>query len=179
MFQILGYQPKGGTRVDGSNLADVNLADLTIQEIDANGNIIRTLSENEYSYLLNTEENSEQTETEFTLNDGQVRLNNTNYYIFYGQWKTFQKGLKVVAEVSGTPGQPVNARISEWETKVTSDSVLVTSKDAVYDADGKATITVEFLKDVSADFSIQTDHGVYQAISIVSATVTNLSLIHI
>ena len=87
MFQILGYQPKGGTRVDGSNLADVNLADLTIQEIDANGNIIRTLSENEYSYLLNTEENSEQTETEFTLNDGQVRLNNTNFYIFYGQWK--------------------------------------------------------------------------------------------
>lgn len=35
VFQILGYQPKGGTRVDGSNLADVNLADLTIQEIDA------------------------------------------------------------------------------------------------------------------------------------------------
>ncbi len=174
VFQILGYQPKGGTRVDGSNLADVNLADLTIQEIDANGNIIRTLSENEYSYLLNTEENSEQTETEFTLNDGQVRLNNTNFYIFYGQWKTFQKGLKIVAEVSGTPGQPVNARISEWETAIKSDSVLVTSKDAVYDADGKATITVEFLKDVSADFSIQTDHGVYQAISIVSATVTNV-----
>lgn len=143
VLQITGYQPAGGKRTDGSDLADAILKDVTIYETDADGNIVRTLPTSEYSYLVNTADDVK-TETK-KYGSPQIDSYSSGNYWFRAQ--TYPKGMVLKFEVIGTPGASVNPTVDNKE------SIVVTS-DAVYDADGKAVVTMTFTNDVTSQFNL-------------------------
>lgn len=166
VLQITGYQPAGGTRTDGSDLADAILKDVTIYETDADGNIVRTLSTSEYSYLVNTADDVQVTEEDYDSvsitsyrNPWSDKL--YSYYQFQARWNNgtvmpYEKGVEVVLEVKGQAGKDVNAAISDQNI----GSKIEISGDTKYDENGKAQIKLTFLEEVntSSVFSLVTEN---------------------
>lgn len=166
VLQITGYQPAGGTRTDGSDLADAILKDVTIYETDADGNIVRTLPTSEYSYLVNTADDVQVTEKNYdsvSIISYRSPWSDKLYshYQFQVRWNNgtvmpYEKGVEVVLEVEGQAGKDVNAAISDQNI----GSKIEISGDTKYDENGKAQIKLTFLEEVntSSVFSLVTEN---------------------
>ena len=166
VFQIVGYQPPGGTRTDGSDLVDAVLANLDIDELDADGNVVRKLPTSEYSYLVNTADDVKVTEEDYDSvsitsyrNPWSDKL--YSYYQFQVRWNNgtvmpYEKGVEVVLEVEGQAGKDVNAAISDQNI----GSKIEISGDTKYDENGKAQIKLTFLEEVNTGsvFSLVTEN---------------------
>lgn len=175
VLQITGYQPAGGKRTDGSDLADAVLKDVTIYETDADGNIVRTLPTSEYSYLVNTaddvktETKDEKNYTTACWNGGWYNFYNYNSY-------TYQKGLIIEFEVEGTPGKEVSPALCSGAT---ADEVSISSDSStVYDANGKARIIITIKKDFSKEFCISTSNAIQdkKTFNIISSKLTTTTV---
>ena len=166
VFQIVGYQPPGGTRTDGSDLVDAVLTNFDIDELDADGNVVRKLSTSEYSYLVNTADDVKVTEEDYDSvsitsyrNPWSDKL--YSYYQFQVRWNNgtvmpYEKGVEVVLEVEGQAGKDVNAAISDQNI----GSKIEISGDTKYDENGKAQIKLTFLEEVNTGsvFSLVTEN---------------------
>ena len=166
VFQIVGYQPPGGTRTDGSDLVDAVLANFDIDELDTDGNVVRKLSTSEYSYLVNTADDVQVTEEDYDSvsitsyrNPWSDKL--YSYYQFQVRWNNgtvmpYEKGVEVVLEVEGQAGKDVNAAISDQNI----GSKIEISGDTKYDENGKAQIKLTFLEEVNTGsvFSLVTEN---------------------
>lgn len=175
VFQIVGYQPPGGTRTDGSDLVDAVLANFDIDELDADGNVVRKLSTSEYSYLVNTaddvkaETKDEKNYTTACWNGGWYNFYNYNSY-------TYQKGLIIEFEVEGTPGKEVSPALYSGAT---ADEVSISSDSStVYDANGKARIIITIKKDFSKEFCISTSNAIQnkKTFNIISSKLTTTTV---
>lgn len=166
VFQIVGYQPPGGTRTDGSDLVDAVLTNFDIDELDTDGNVVRKLSTSEYSYLVNTADDVQVTEEDYDSvsitsyrNPWSDKL--YSYYQFQARWNNgtvmpYEKGVEVVLEVEGQAGKDVNAAISDQNI----GSKIEISGDTKYDENGKAQIKLTFLEEVNTGsvFSLVTEN---------------------
>lgn len=166
VFQIVGYQPPGGTRTDGSDLVDAVLTNFDIDELDADGNVVRKLSTSEYSYLVNTADDVQVTEEDYDSvsitsyrNPWSDKL--YSYYQFQVRWNNgtvmpYEKGVEVVLEVEGQAGKDVNAAISDQNI----GSKIEINGDTKYDENGKAQIKLTFLEEVNTGsvFSLVTEN---------------------
>lgn len=175
VFQIVGYQPPGGTRTDGSDLVDAVLANFDIDELDTDGNVVRKLSTSEYSYLVNTaddvkaETKDEKNYTTACWNGGWYNFYNHNSY-------TYQKGLIIEFEVEGTPGKEVSPALYSGAT---ADEVSISSDSStVYDANGKARIIITIKKDFSKEFCISTSNAIQnkKTFNIISSKLTTTTV---
>lgn len=175
VLQITGYQPAGGTRTDGSDLADAILKDVTIYETDADGNIVRTLPTSEYSYLVNTADDVK-TETKDEKNYTTVCWNGGWYNFYNHNSYTYQKGLIIEFEVEGTPGKEVSPALCSGAT---ADEVSISSDSStVYDANGKARIIITIKKDFSKEFCISTSNAIQdkKTFNIISSKLTTTTV---
>lgn len=179
VLQITGYQPAGGKRTDGSDLADAVLKDVTIYETDADGNIVRTLPTSEYSYLVNTADDVK-TETKDEKNY-RTYCDSAGWYNFRKYdlgWKeyTYQKNLTIEFEVEGTPGKEVSPALCSGAT---ADEVSISSDSStVYDANGKARIIITIKKDFSKEFCISTSNAIQdkKTFNIISSKLTTTTV---
>lgn len=173
VLQITGYQPAGGTRTDGSDLADAVLKDVTIYETDADGNIVRTLPTSEYSYLVNTIDDAKV--DKYQLDSNQVgAVSNKNWYAIKPKGGLFPKGLSIKVKIYGEPGKDANVRFSEFAGEDKIKNVKITAESDKYDEKGEVVATIEFLDNAVAEFEIRTDNGVGK-ISAMDATLTTIT----
>ena len=167
-FEITGYQEKGQTRVDGSNLVDADLFSVSVRDINTN----RLLSTSEYSYLDSIEE---ETKIETVDCDDPTKANTSNLvswnagsYRVYSWNYTFLKGTELVVEVEGTP----NAETGLQQWNISSSKGIVTLIDDHFDENGKAKVKIKITIDCSnsdiCEFSVT--NATTKSIKFVSAT---------
>jgi len=171
IFEITGYQPSGGDLVAGSDLIDAILFSVKVEELDS-GNVTRTLSASEYSYLVNTEvvENTK-------ITDCMVNFYSSyqGYYYSCGDniWDSttlFYAGEVIIVEVEGIAGASVSpVKISNAE------KFNIMALDTVYDSEGKARIQIEILTDFTGQIGINTANATSMNITIESATLTTVT----
>ena len=168
-FEITGYQEKGQTRVDGSNLVDADLFSLNVRDINTN----RLLDTSEYSYMDSIVEDRRVE----TVDCGDPTKSNAanlisyqegSYYVYSFNY-TFLKGTELVVEVEGTPGEKVE--LTQYSP--TDNTITATPETDSYDADGKVRIKIKFnrnSKNENPACNFTTKHATSKNITFVSAT---------
>lgn len=143
-FEITGYQEKGKTRVDGSNLVDADLFSVNVRDINTN----RLLDTSEYSYIDSVVEDRRVERTELGTHGTFNSYNYGEYFIRAWDY-TYLKGTELIIEVEGKPGTDVNA---------TSDATNITLETSSnqYDENGKAQIKIIFKENNTKDITIKT-----------------------
>ena len=143
-FEITGYQEKGQTRVDGSNLVDADLFSVNVRDINTN----RLLDTSEYSYMDSIVEDRRVERTELGTHGTFNSYNYGEYFIRAWDY-TYLKGTELIIEVEGKPGTDVNA---------TSDATNITLETSSnqYDENGKAQIKIIFKENNTKDITIKT-----------------------
>lgn len=144
-FEITGYQEKGKTRVDGSNLVDADLFSVNVRDINTN----RLLDTSEYSYIDSIVEDRkvETIDCDDPTKSNAQNLNCVkngswkNYYINTFNYK-YLAGTELIIEIEGTPGAQFSVT-QEGGTDTTTLSAL----SEKYNENGKAQIKVTFKKD--------------------------------
>lgn len=144
-FEITGYQEKGKTRVDGSNLVDADLFSVNVRDINTN----RLLDTSEYSYIDSIVEDRK---VETIDCDDPTKSNAQNLNcVKNGSWKNYYintfsckylAGTELIIEIEGTPGAQFSVT-QEGGTDTTTLSAL----SEKYNENGKAQIKVTFKKD--------------------------------
>ncbi len=176
IFQITGYKEANGSRIDGSGLVDAVISYIQIEEIDADGNTIKTLTSDDYSYLIDTydetvtdtkdltEDYSNGSKYQYAVNGAtwnNITLTNGGY---------FSNGLELILEVEGSAGKEVSPSISEFSNAKTG--FTITAIDTVYNSSGKAKIKLVFTEDVSSSIQFRTQNTESTYIKLISAKVT-------
>ncbi len=168
-FEITGYQEKGQTRVDGSNLVDADLFSVNVRDINTN----RLLDTSEYSYMDSIVEDRRVE----TVDCGDPTKSNAanlisyqegSYYVYSFNY-TFLKGTELVVEVEGTPGEKVE--LTQYSP--TDNTIIATPETDSYDADGKVRIKIKFnrnSKNENPACNFTTKHATSKNITFVSAT---------
>lgn len=168
-FEITGYQEKGQTRVDGSNLVDADLFSVNVRDINTN----RLLDTSEYSYMDSIVEDRRVE----TVDCGDPTKSNAanlisyqegSYYVYSFNY-TFLKGTELVVEVEGTPGEKVE--LTQYSP--TDNTITATPETDSYDADGKVRIKIKFnrnSKNENPACNFTTKHATSKNITFVSAT---------
>ncbi len=168
IFTITGYQEAGGERISGSDLIDALLSYVLVEEIDADGNVIRELSSNEYSYLVDTKDEVtiDETEYKFTTSDNKQ-------YSAIG----WEKGDVVEITLYGEAGTSLTDVwlfcVDTWgkQMYLYNDPSDNPTK-LTFDSSGKATVTVT-VPDDAAIFKVQhNDGGVTKVEAVVKESVT-------
>lgn len=163
IFEVTGYKPKDGTKVDGSDLVDVIFDSLDIQLLDLDGNFVRYLTANEYNSLTNTEEVVGEKEIIVGTDKlyGYVNYNNSEntYYISsINSQNIVPKGSEIIFEVQGSPNESVNPQISEWSAAKSGFTFEVIGSGN-YDENGKAQIKLIFTEDVTSGVAFKTSNA--------------------
>lgn len=185
VFAITGYQSSGGTKQTGINLVNVNLEDITVYEIDADGKY-KILSPDEYSYTTESVEGVIRDEIDYItkIQTGNFpNYGNGSYYINSNSLTAsdsyFPEGLEVIAVFTGTAGNTVTV-----DSTYMGEGVEITAVDSVFGSDGKARVKIKFTKTFASDKNIgsytvaNTTAIAIESVTLVSETPVTQTLIH-